>query len=137
MALHPVSLALYTEQERHNSDLSEADRYQGRCVSHPHPVYSLREIAIRQIVFMIARPDAAATVNDTPLNNPTTYDGSVGAPYTSRAELPTHVQTAQTRAQKPPRDTSLNFVYVRTAMMTVVSKNSIHETPSSVGPKPP
>ena len=54
-----------------------------------------------------------------------------------RTMLQTQAQRAQKRAQRPPRDTNLKVVYVRMAMMVIVSESSIHEMLIKVGPKPP
>ena len=54
-----------------------------------------------------------------------------------KGQLLTHAQIAQKRAQLPRLGSSLNLVYVRTAMTMVVSDSSVHETASNTGPDPP
>ena len=46
-------------------------------------------------------------------------------------------QIAQKRAQLPGPGSSLNLVYVRTAMVIVVSDSPVHEIASNIGPDPP
>ena len=54
-----------------------------------------------------------------------------------KVQLLTHAQIAQKRAQLPRPGSSLNLVYVRTAMTMVVRDNSVHEIASNTGPDPP
>ena len=54
-----------------------------------------------------------------------------------KAQLLTHAQIAQKRAQLPGPGSSLNLVYVRTAMTIAVGDSSVHEIASNKGPDPP